>query len=611
LFTETDGTGRGGHITFAADTITFDGGIGVFTDTFGSGTSGDITITGRDVAIRFSASIGAFAQGSNSGGTGDVTVTADSLLIAADGAVRITGLTSDTSGAGDAGDVLVQAKSVVLDGLQNLEFERGGAGLFFNIGLYRAGVASGSSGSGAAGDVTVIADSVSVLGNAIIESATVGTGAGGTVAIKARIIEIREGARFFAGTGGAGDAGSIVVEADRLSLSNDTSPFFSSLGTNSFGSAQLVRGNAGDIIVNVGTLELLTGGVLRATIAAPAKGGDVLITADRVVISGDGTVFPIDEFTPFRPSPGNFTGIVSSGVDITSGDAGNITINAGSIEIGGGAVIASTVEGVGSGGAITLNSGVLTMTEGARLDASTFGPGAGGNIVVNVTGDVLVNGQSGGFLVESFSTEPDAGLAGSIFVNANTLSVENGAQISTNSAVADGGNIDIQVAELVFVSESAITTSVGDGSGAGGNILIDPQFVVLNDARIQANAFGGPGGNILIVATNFVASPGSVVEASSQLGIDGNVTIDASQRDLVGQVVVLPDELLDATQQLAEQCSARGGKTLATFVGRGRSGLPQQPGGVIFAEYSDGDPAASASRGSMLQPGRLQISCNR
>jgi hypothetical protein len=189
--------------------------------------------------------------------------------------------------------------------------------------------------------------------------------------------------------------------------------------------------------------------------------------------------------------------------------------------------------------------------------------------------------------------------------------VENKAQISTNSAVADGGNIDIQVTELVFVSESSITTSVGDGSGAGGNILIDPQFVVLNDARIQANAFGGPGGNIIIVATNFVASPGSVVEASSQLGIDGNVTIDASQRELVGQVVVLPDELLDATQQLAEQCSARGGKTLATFVGRGRSGLPQQPGGVIFAEYGDGDHAASGSSGSMLQPGRLQISCSR
>jgi large exoprotein involved in heme utilization and adhesion len=156
LFTNTDGTGRGGDITFAADTITFDGGIGVFADTFGSGTSGDITITGRDVAIRFSTSIGSFVE-SSSGAGGDVTVTADSLLIAADGAVRITGLTSDTSGAGDAGDVLVQAKSVVLDGLQNLEFERGGAGLFQNIGLYRAGVASGSSGSGAAGDVTVIA----------------------------------------------------------------------------------------------------------------------------------------------------------------------------------------------------------------------------------------------------------------------------------------------------------------------------------------------------------------------------------------------------------------------------------------------------------------------
>ncbi len=132
----------------------------------------------------------------------------------------------------------------------------------------------------------------------------------------------------------------------------------------------------------------------------------------------EGTDFAIDYFPSFVPVPGNFTGIVTSGVGITSGNAGNITITAGSIEIGGGAVIASTVEGVGSGGAITLNSGVLTITEAARLDASTFGPGAGGSIFIASDGTVALDGPGSRLLTESFSTAPDAGTAGDITVAA-------------------------------------------------------------------------------------------------------------------------------------------------------------------------------------------------
>ena len=358
------------------------------------------------------------------------------------------------------------------------------------------------------------------LGNANIFSVTNGAGTGATVTIKARIVELREGARIFAGTGSPGDAGSIIVEADRLSLSNDTSPFFSNLGTNTFRSG---RGNPGDIILNVGTLELLTGGVLKTSTAAPSTGGDVLITADRVIISGDGTVFAIDEFPPFVPVPGNLTGIVTSGVGIASGDAGNITITAGSIEIGGGAVIASTVEGVGSGGTITLNSGVLTITEAARLDASTTGPGAGGSIFITSDGTGVLDGPGSRLLTESFSTAPDAGTAGDITVAAAALSLTNGAQISTESALADGGNVDLGLVTLLLLRDSQITTSVGTGTGGGGNIVIDPVFVVLDGGTIQANAFGGPGGNISIVAENFLASPDSLVEASSALGIAGTV----------------------------------------------------------------------------------------
>ncbi len=133
--------------------------------------------------------------------------------------------------------------------------------------------------------------------------------------------------------------------------------------------------------------------------------------------------------------------------------------------------------------------------------------------------------------------------------------------------------------------DSTITTSVGTGTGAGGNITIDPVFVVLDSGTIQANAFGGPGGNISIVSDFFIASPDSIVEASSALGISGTVAISAPETDLSAGVAVLTSQLMDAAQRLAKQCGARGGRTLASFVGKGRGALPVQPGAAMMAHY--------------------------
>ena len=49
----------------------------------------------------------------------------------------------------------------------------------------------------------------------------------------------------------------------------------------------------------------------------------------------------------------------------------------------------------------------------------------------------------------------------------------------------------------------------------GGNITIDPEFVILQNSQIVANAFAGQGGNIQITAEAFLADPDSRVDASS------------------------------------------------------------------------------------------------
>jgi large exoprotein involved in heme utilization and adhesion len=149
------------------------------------------------------------------------------------------------------------------------------------------------------------------------------------------------------------------------------------------------------------------------------------------------------------------------------------------------------------------------------------------------------------------------------------------------------------VPRLIDMIDSSITTSVQSGVGGGGNIAIDPQFLVLQRSQIIANAFGGPGGNIDIIAGQLIADPFSVIEASSELGIDGSVNIDAPNPDVGSNLVVLPETFLDAARLLQPNCgAARAG--LSSLVEVGRGGLPADPDGYLPSSTGIAAPAASA-----------------
>jgi len=165
--------------------------------------------------------------------------------------------------------------------------------------------------------------------------------------------------------------------------------------------------------------------------------------------------------------------------------------------------------------------------------SSTFGAGQGGDIAVHTQNLTMKNG--GTIAVSSFDPQNDAtvtGPSGSIAINATgSVNMANGSAITSESNSTHGGNIAVNANRQIFLQNSKITTSVKNGLGDAGNISIDPDFVILKSSSIVANAWGGAGGNINIVAGNFVTDPTSVVDASSQLGIDGNVTIAAPEVD--------------------------------------------------------------------------------
>jgi large exoprotein involved in heme utilization and adhesion len=104
--------------------------------------------------------------------------------------------------------------------------------------------------------------------------------------------------------------------------------------------------------------------------------------------------------------------------------------------------------------------------------------------------------------------------------------------------------------------------------------------VLLQNSQVIANAFGGPGGNIRIIAGQLIADPATTISASSALGIDGAVNIDAPDTDVSAGLAVLPVAYLDASSLLRAGCgAARAG--LSSLVEVGRGGLPPDPGGYL------------------------------
>lgn len=601
------GLGLAGPVTIEAESITLTGPSPTPLDPF------DVPFTG---ITSLSGVIGA--------GGGTITVTADRLEIL-DGAQ----INAQTTGLGDGGRIVVNADQIVISGFDAAHARPAGIvsdtsifSVFGNFAIGRAGeieitannlqvsdrgvVSSLSSSFGDAGNVTIVADSVTFSGGALASTASTLPGssaAAGTLTIDARLIEVLGGAQVSTSTAGSGPAGTVSLTGDSLRVADGTVSSSTS-GTGAGGNVRVTM--SGTAVLEGAGAGLLTESTSQADDAGAA--GNVVLVAGELHIANGAVI----SATTRGPGAGGSIEIATAGATSLDGAGSSIVTDS-----------TSTASGAGAAGSIALSAGALTLTQGASISASTQGPGTGGNVGITTPGTVLLDGPDTAIATESASAAPDAGTAGNITLSADTLQVSGGAEISTQSARADGGNIDIGLVSLLLLRDSRITTSVGTGEGGGGNITVGPVlFAVLDKGMIQANAFGGPGGNILIVANQFIATPDSVVEASSQLGVSGTVQITSPDTDVTTGVVVLSEALADAAARLAQQCGARGGRTLASFVGVGRGGLPVQPGPAMPSHYlaSGGGKLSGGAAGTVGQvaglpsgavyvPATLQIEC--
>jgi large exoprotein involved in heme utilization and adhesion len=218
--------------------------------------------------------------------------------------------------------------------------------------------------------------------------------------------------------------------------------------------------------------------------------------------------------------------------------------------------------------------------------------GNGGNL--NITAHYL--SVTNGAILSATSVGQDRS-AGNLQLTAHSILLDNEGRLSARTASGNGGNITLQVEDVLLLrNNSNISTNAGfEGTGGdGGNITIDAGFIIAvpqEDSNITANAYQGRGGKISITTQGIFGidyreglTSLSNITASSDFGLSGVVEISRLAIDPSQALTSLSTDLVDRTAMIDYQCqvSRSSGKNKFTMTGRG--GLPPNPNEPLSEE---------------------------
>lgn len=586
------GVGDGGTITLNTGQLTIQNGAGISTSAF-LGNGGDLDIVAKDISLQ--------------------------------GQARIF-TTTDFLGQ-DAGNLAIQAEQITLvDG---------------------AAILTSSVSDGDAGDLSVVTDRLSIRSGSILASNTLSSGNGGDLSVQVRdYLEVAGtnpagdiSSQIASNSSGSGNSGPLNIRTNQLTIKD----------RGAITTATDDSGAGADIDIVAGQLQLENGQINASTTTAE-RGGDILIRTDESVeLRGDGfrtlTEQIIEPTLNRTLGADNFTqGILT--IAAGEGKAGSITITTPQFIARDGALIATTTLAGGTGGDINIadtndlglegsllvtgsfteaTSGDISLqtqrlraSDGAQVVTATFGSGQAGDLTVAASESIdLIDptdtGIASGLLASSFETATGTGGniqvttgefrirdgatvtvsgegqgdAGNIGIGARLLSLDQG-NITATSASGEGGNIALQIDDLLVLRNgSLISTTAGQAGagGNGGNITVGDGFIIAipgGNSDITANAFEGDGGNIAIATQGLLGidfrenlTPLNDITASSQFGLDGDVIIEQFNPDIEPTEAVLPDQLA-STDQITARCATPANPANA-LITTGRGGLPTDP----------------------------------
>ncbi|NEP11364.1 MAG: filamentous hemagglutinin N-terminal domain-containing protein [Symploca sp. SIO2C1] len=574
---------HGGNITFTANRkITIAGII-----------NSDGNLTGGDITLQSTDDINLTGGNLNSSGKG----TGGSInLTSSDGAIALeNSLIRSQTNSGTGGDFNFHARSFSLSNSNVILLTRNDA---------------------EAGNINITATEFVDLnqGSSLLTKIR-GTQPNGNLTIDTQALRVRDGSNLSTSAESAfstGSGGILTVNADLVNISGTSAD---GLTPSTVASISIRGGNAGDVRINTNQLTLRDGGSVAASTFNEAQGGNVVIKADSVVVTGT--------------SENQLFGSGISVDTLGSGKAGELRIDTNQLLIQDGGVVSASTFDSGEGGTIKINAGEIFVS-GASLDnqlnsgiyAQSFDLGKAGSLEI-FTGDLLVeNGakitvsseptsedsrnviNKANALIEAFKRIPNQDTippdfvvlkgsapsdAGDITIDANYIFLNNQGEITAVTSSGKGGDINIDVWDLILMrheSEISATAGTAPGGGNGGNITINAPFIVAvphENSDITANAFTGNGGTITIFSQAIFGLKfrpnrthlSDITVTSTGGGIDGIFELNTLGIDPSRGLIALPNEPVNT--ELDEGCQGNGALAKVEFFEIGRAGLPASP----------------------------------
>ncbi|MEM8639048.1 MAG: filamentous hemagglutinin N-terminal domain-containing protein [Cyanobacteria bacterium P01_G01_bin.54] len=295
------------------------------------------------------------------------------------------------------------------------------------------------------------------------------------------------------------------------------------LESESYAMADSSKGGTVSINTNGQDLWLQNGSAIFTTAYGSAQAGDIEIQA------GDITFSDVENSTEdvglFATTQG-------------TGDAGKITISGQDVTLDRASVFANTFRNdddpdlpipntppfspagiLGDANSITINSRTLTLNNGAILSTASQSEGNGGTIAVNASESVTLNGTNENGLPSAFIFGAfDSGNAGQLEVNTRKLIIQDGGLVSGTAYADDSG----RAGELI-VNANDMVSILGSGSNAPSGLVYE-------------TAGSGNAGNFnLTTGTLNIKNGGNLSAQSIGSGSAGTLTVTANEINVEGR----------------------------------------------------------------------------
>lgn len=495
----------------------------------------------------------------------------------AQGTIEFSETALVSAGGSKAGSVQTQSRQLTLQGGSAIQIR--------------------NSGSSAAGPINLTAtDTIEFTGAANngfisgVYSESVGSGSSSEIMVSAERFRLQDSGNLTSNTYSTGRAGNVSINVDNLQFIDTITDdrMYGLVGSSGIGASNTTTG---DVVIDTRRLDIIGAGAISGSqrLSQNVTSGKIIINASEAIRLA-------------VTDPDNYLdAIIGASVVSASGTAGDITITTPRLSLEGGALISSSTYGGGNSGNITVNASESVYMTGERYSpqrmvvegssirtAGIFLPilqafglpatvtGTAGNITINTSQLSLVDNA---VVTVRHESEGDAG---TISVNADVVSLDQGGELTAETTLGEGGSVSLNVDSLLSLRNGSTVTATAGGFGNGGNVFISsPVILGLENSDIAANAANGSGGNIAIITEGLIglaqrAAPTaeSDITASSELGVSGTVEITSFDETPTQNFVVLSDRLADASDQVAQGCAENSDNQ---FLATGRGGIPVAP----------------------------------